>query len=51
MGQQGKIGWKWQPSGDGTAAYWRSDGTVWDTIETKQFSTWCVQEISKLNRK
>ena len=34
-----------QPNGDGTAAYWREDGTVYDTYEAQQFSTWCVQEI------
>merc|ERR1711933_567862 len=27
-------GAKWQPNADGTAAYWRADGSVWDTSKT-----------------
>ena len=37
---------KTQPNGDGAAAYWSSDGTVSDTLETKsKVRGVCVQEI------
>ena len=41
-------GAKWQPNADGTAAYYKRDGTVYDTGVNNLYQTWCVQEISKL---